>query len=201
MTYNPGQIKIIYQYLKQPPDWLILGGPADANEAQCFHIQYPSAKIIAIEPCPQMVEWQLANEFPFPNRLIQAALSNEVGTGLLNVGCLGEERCSSLVREQEDFTQTVETQVTTLDQLSETYGPFTNAVLWLDIEGMELPALQGAIKLFESDAIRLVNVEMLLDTPETNVKVEDFILGYGFKYEDHWDRQSGNHYDTIYTKY
>jgi hypothetical protein len=50
-----------------------------------------------------------------------------------------------------------EVKTRTLDSLSEVYGPFEDAVLWVDIEGSELDALCGAFNLLKK--VRLINLE------------------------------------------
>ncbi len=90
-------------------------------------------------------------------------------------------------------------KTTTLDQLDRMYGRFKDAILWLDIEGMELRALQGAIGLLRRKAVRLINVEIRLDSEETvGAAIKELLTSQGFYEVFHWDRQSGNHYDAIY---
>lgn len=203
--YNAGQFRNLNRYLRFVPQWLLLGGPADADEAQTFVADYPSGNVIAVEPCRQMVEWQRANRFPSDGRLIHAALSDYVGSAELTVP-QNEYRCSSIVnaaavlnREAKAAIELVPT--VTLDALRQQYGPFPDAILWLDIEGAEPRALRGAANLLASGDVRLINVEVMFRDVETVGKeIDDLLMAAGYYNTDHWDVSSGNHYDAVYLR-
>ena len=73
----------------------------------------------------------------------------------------------------------------TLDYLSEQYGPFTNAALWIDIEFAELAALKGARQLLEARQIRLINLQSYahLMLPDIN----RLLAHYGFLLQKVWN--------------
>ncbi len=198
--YNPGQLRNVYKYLRFEPQWLILGGPADADEAQTFVTDYPDGNVIGVEPCSEMVKWQRSHAFP--GRLLHAALSDEVGIAALSVPHT-EHRCSTIHNPMGDGRgYGVEEVVTvTLDSIHEAYGPFPQSILWLDIEGMELRALKGASKLLASGDVRMVNVEIMLhDETTTGRDIRHLLNDAGYFQIDHWDRGSGNHYDAVYLR-
>lgn len=199
--YSPGQLSVIYQFLKQPPKWLLLGGPADANEAQTALAKWPDIKVIAVEANINAVSWQLANAWPTNNALLlHAALSDMSGEAKMiqGVGCLrGASLDPIKFAGQEENLVTVKT--VTLDQLDEMYGPFEEAVLWIDIEGWELEAVKGASKLLQRNAIRLVNAEGMDRSQAKNEELERNLIGHGFKAVKDWN-DSPSCRDRIYVR-
>ena len=195
MTYNPGQVEVLYKYLKQIPDWLILGGPADGDESQVLKKRFPNLKVLAFEPCRDMFDWQLANGFPKDGILLPVALTAKEGEVRLR-----EAGRSSSIGRSVDCTQISSTQSITLDSIYKVYGPFKSAIVWLDIEGSELEAIEGASKMMSARGVQIVNVEMLREAPDRNRRLDAIIRKYGFRYADNWDVQSGNHYDSIYVR-
>lgn len=191
MVYNPGQVKVIYPYVKGTPEWFLLGGPADGNEAQCVREHWPDINVLACEPFGKMHDWQVDNDFPTTNSfLLPYALSDIIDEAVLSVY---PDRRSTMDRAEYYTAAPEDDQIvctTTLDQLSEDYGPFTKAILWLDIEGSELKALYGAIVLFRTRAIDLVNLEVLPNRRPDDLKgIEHFMGAYGFILVHTWDRQ------------
>lgn len=207
MTYNPGQLNEIVPFISQPPTWLILGGPADADEAQTAIKVWPDIKVIGVEPNPQWIAWQYANGWPVGAPLIQAALAEQQGTALLQLPH-HNHRSSSLLpldtlQELWPFGPTQATnrtaQTTTLDYLDAIYGPFSNALLWLDIEGCELEALRGGMSLFQRGAITTVNVEMIARRADYNDLIHQFLSGQGFQLVHVWN-EHGTHHDRVYVR-
>lgn len=139
---NSGQLKGIVPFLKgRVPRWLILGGPADGDEAQTALALWPGIKVVAVEPNPEAVVWQRANGWPAEATLVEAALWYCEGTtqvlvphGFLRSGSTNPERLR-LNRDAEPgwkVGEVADVPTVTLDRLSRRYGPFEEAVLWLD---------------------------------------------------------------------
>lgn len=196
MIYNPGQLKEIYPYLDKTPDWFLIGGPADGNEAQCAKSRWPNVKVFACEPAREMVEWQLNNEFPSDGLLLPFALIDHCGE-IPFVFNSQRPRGGTSFRDSEGESRVV--PGVTLDSMSEKYGPFNNAVLWLDIEGAEYAALCGAERLFEKRSIQLVNLEFIVQDKEQCTLVEQFLSRHSFvcvgRHSD-----MGTHHDRIYKR-
>lgn len=187
--YEDGQVKAILPYCPNKVDWFIIGGPADANEAQIFKKYHPECKILGIEPNLSMREFQDTNRFPW--QLVNAALWSSAGLKTLTIPN-NNNRCGSLVK-YEGVGYKVET--VTLDFLSDTYGPFTNAILWIDIEGSEVECLKGARQLLSSKEIKTINIEIM---PETEDEIVTILLGYGYKYAHHWNERETHPGRIIY---
>lgn len=197
MTYNPGQFEVVKDFVKKPPDWLILGGPADGNEAQIARSLWPDIKIIGVEPVVDNIAWQLDNDWPQGCPLLQRALSDENG-GVVTLNVPEDKRAASCLENRPGISETART--VTIDFLNSKYGPITNAILWLDIEGWEYKALCGARGLFSSGEIQLVNVEILERLTEHTSQIERFFEEYKFKLAHVWNEQPGLVQDRIYVK-
>ena len=207
MTYNKDQLLTIVPFITTPPEWFILGGPSDGNEAQCAKRVWPSLEIIAIEPLLSNVEWQYNNAFPSDAVMVTAAIGKKSGplNLYINSDPKNGHRCSSITVEAgEDGRAFVQTEVTTLDKLDDVYGPFARSLLWLDIEGAEYDALLGAVGLFEREKIDYVNVEVMSRNQNTADNVHKFLTDRGFKlthtWNVHYELQKFHHCDKFYAR-
>lgn len=199
--YRENQFEVILDYVKIKPDWLILGGPADGNEAQCAVKHWPDLMVLGCEPIGILREYQLNNGWPrLPDTdtplLLPYALSDKTGNVVIKVP-LDNPRCASLMPDRPGTDFTVET--TTIDVLESYYGPFTNCILWLDIEGYELEALRGAVNLLNSGKVLAVNVEVLDRRPEVTKEIDKLLHLFGLILVKQWNIHKGTHHDRIYT--
>ncbi len=158
--------------------------------------RYPDTEILAVEPSAVLCDWQLKHGFPRPDRLLAGALSDRVGQAKITVPRLGERR-SSMVRGVKGSEEQIQT--TTLDALAAEYG-ITDAVLWLDIEGMEWQALQGAERLFAARGVILANIEVMLrDHPNDAMLIDMFMIRHGLRLALVWEmRHDLGIYDRLY---
>ena len=170
MIYCSGQVTNIFPHINFDPKWFILGGPADGDEAQVFNQKYPGAKILGLEPGEKMFAYQM--EVGFPGTLLFKALSNDIAVkqfketanqgGFLVVDETLGIRGLTFDTGISALGLTHDVQTTTLDQLDLEYGPFVNAVLWMDIEGSEMDALKGGEGLLSrSDGVLLLSMEII----------------------------------------
>lgn len=199
MTYNPGQFTTIYPYVRQTPHYLILGGPADGNEAQCAAREWPDIRVIGLEPSLRARRWQRMNGWNDRNPLLPYALSNRNGLGIMafpDRGLNDDIRCASMMPDRGGIRSVVAT--VTIDELDRAYGPFNRAILWLDIEGYELEALEGAESLFNKGGVDLVNLEILERRSEVTEKIKAFFDRHSFELVLRWNSESGPHHDRIY---
>lgn len=176
--YSPGQLSVIYPYLPREPRWLLLGGPADANEAQTAVARWPDIRVVGVEMNPDAIAWQLAHGWPPGQVLLHAALWDQVGLApVANAG--STLRHASLYGSSADVPDDPRTiQTTTWDTLDKVLGPFEDAVVWMDIEGSELAALRGATNLIASGRVLLWNIEMLSHIPGLMESVPALLRGY-----------------------
>lgn len=191
--YGQDQIKAILPYLTFTPRWLLLGGPADGNEAQAARLLWPGCRVVACEPNPEPFRWQLEHG------------GLDEGVTLLNVALSDRAVPVEMMREpgrvrnasahrttpegNRDNPEAVfwSAPAVTWDELDAGYGPFGDAVVWLDLEGSELPAVRGAAGLFARGAVRAVNVEASAQCAAENVEVARLLTGYGFHKAGRWN--------------
>ncbi len=187
--YSPGQLSVIYPYLVAEPRWFLLGGPADANEAQTAVRQWPFVKVVGVEPNREAWRWQLENGWPRGEPLVNAALS--AAPGKVKIQCpRGHVRSASTAEDRMELADPAdvrEVAAVTWDTLDRTYGPFEEAVMWMDVEGSELDALLGAVEVFRRGAVRLVNVEMESRRRQKNEDVVRFMDAHGFRAVKDWN--------------
>ncbi len=182
--YSPGQAKILFQFWHPSIEWFVIGGPADANEAQTVKAKYPAVQCVAIEPNAAFIKRQA--ELGFEGTLYEGALYDEDKEVILCVP-LKHPRGSTLnvLRTPSDSSvETVAVSGRTLDSLSKDLGPFNNCCLWLDIEGSEKRALKGAKELLESGNVLLVNIEMYHKPANYLI---DFMCQYGLEVVETWN--------------
>jgi FkbM family methyltransferase len=192
--YSPGQLAVIFPYVDLEPQfepkWLLLGGPADGNEAETATLKWPGIRCIGVEPNPAAYKWQMENcpcWGKSRNRLIEGALDQKLGTISIYHSRDEAEEARRNARRVPDNTTMGGYQVTqvptyTWDYLDSIYGPFEDAVMWMDIEMMEYPALLGAKTLLARNAIRLINVEMHVKHAEAEcLGIDKMLRAHEFK--------------------
>ena len=198
--YAPGQAEVLFKFWPDKADWFIVGGPADGNEAQTIHERYPKVKCIGFEPNPVMFYKQ--SVLDFPGQLHRYALWSHSTELRLNTPKEGDnaDRMSSVCRNFRDKSILCSHKVSgrSLDSLSAELGPFTNMVLWLDIEFAELQALRGAVDLLQRGQILLVNLEAFANTLPG---IECYLAQYGLQEVDRWNGGiTEGRYDVVFKK-
>lgn len=185
--YNPGQAQILFSHwpFASPIDWFVIGGPSNANEAQTIAVEYPGIKCIGFDPDP--VNIKIQKELFFPGTVHQYALWNK-DTKLELTIKPGNHKVSSVARNFEgDSYDTLQVNARTLDSLNEEYGPFTNCVLWLDIELAEEQALEGATDLL-TNHVKLINIEAYSE--EIRLRLLKLLGEFGFSPVHYWNTRS-----------
>jgi FkbM family methyltransferase len=198
LVYCPDQILEICPYLIREPQWLLLGGPADSNEAQTAVRQWPEISGIGIEPSKGLRQWQLENDWPMKFPLLPYALAESCREATFQ-NSYSNWRSGTLLDRELGEKETVET--ITLDSLAAQYGPFNDAILWLDIEGYEYKALQGAEELFRRKSVLLVNLEITEILQETTQQIEAWMDNRNFRCRHKWGYKYGSRsrfHDRIY---
>ena len=202
--YSPGQLKVIIPFLPHAPRWLVIAGPADANEAQTARELWPDIKIIGVEPNPEAVAFQRGAGWPEDCPLLEAALSEACGraemcyesgrlrNGSLDPTHLGGNRGNPVVTFRKVLT-------VTLDDLDRDYGPLEDAVVWMDIEGSEYHAMLGATNLLRRRAVLLWNVEMQTRIPGLMEGIAALMDRHGYRAVHEWN-DSDSCRDRVYVR-
>lgn len=175
-VYRPGQARVLFKFLKRPPLWFLIGGQADGDEAQTVVEQYRECWCIGVEPV------YYRNALPFPGTAIRGALTASPGHVTLFTPS-GDSRRTTRDRHVTGAELTVPGY--TIDSLVEQYKINGGLVIWLDIEGMELDALQGATESFTAGIVDAVNVEVELRTP-TELAIRKFFRRHRLAPVDEW---------------
>lgn len=185
----PGQLKVLFPFFQddRPPQWLLLAGPADHIEAQTARRRWPGIKIVGAEPNPAAFNWQKEHGWPDDAVLIPCAVSYQIGQ--LTLRCVADDPHNASLEDQMHGPEITDLKVSavTWDYLDGQHGPFDEAILWLDIEGWELEALCGAARLFQRNAVRLVNVELQTRREGKNREVERLLRRHGFEAVKDWN--------------
>ena len=194
--YRPGQAEVLFEFWPDDAEWFVIGGPADGDEAQTVKEKYPNIGVIGFEPNRQMRLRQQRAGFPGP--LLTYALSDIEGNTILRVP-KGMPRSSTIRRDLTGLSCLKETvTAATLDNTSNREGPFTNVVLWIDIEEAELRCLKGARKLLESGRILLINLEVM--NVEQLSEITEFLSQYGLREVKRWGQTKPGKCDVIFKK-
>lgn len=198
MTYSPGQLEVIYPFLPAEPRWLVLAGPADANEAQTARERWPAIKVLGIEPNVAAIRWQRENGWPEDAPLLHAALGDRESFYDIWGDEPLEARNFQMVRElvgkpfeqqpdREKDLPVTRIPVTMLDMLDAVHGPFEDAVVWMDIEGAEWMALQGGKDLLYSRRVLLWNIEVMDYNVEAWKGVIPLMKAHGYVKVHQWN--------------
>lgn len=201
MFYSPGQFRHILPFVDGVPNWLLLGGPGSGNEAQCAVEEWPTIRVIGIEPNHEAREWQLDNGWPAGHLLLPHALwSTQCEMPLLQSDSHLRLCQARLVQDGEESTGLSMVPTITLDVIDSEYGPFEDALLWIDIEGAEYQALQGATGLLKRKAIMALSVEESLREPARNRAMEDVLSVYGYNKVHESEFNNPNYRDCIFVR-
>jgi hypothetical protein len=194
------QIAALYPYWPAEAEWFVIGGPACELEAQEVHSKFPHMKCVGFEPNEEACRKQ-NTELAFPGVVHPYALWSETADlTLMLPGGFDPKRASVCAPENRpDFAPEAvvkpfqKTIGKPLDSLSDLLGPFTNAVLWIDIEFAELAALQGATKLL--DQVLLINLESFFYRPDF-VKINRLLTHRGFVLQQVWNMGERTYVDA-----
>lgn len=184
-SYKPGQAaEHFLPYLKQVPDWFIDLGPASAVEYLDARERFPEVKLLGLEPSP--IGYKAARcRWPEGVPLLNVAAWDS--DGAINLHKANDLLHGTAFVEwanvmDNDPTGTSSDMVVvtarSLDSLDVEYGPFTKAVIWMDVEGAERRVLAGAKSLLERGMIIGINIEM---RPAYAEELHALLRGYGFE--------------------
>ena len=166
--------------------------------------KWPDSKFIGYEPNPNIFK---NIKQAYPGELFQIAIGKTQGACTLYEKHRHKDGSSCKEFTVDDpnikISNTYQVEMKTLDAIF-CNGPHEikgNVLLWLDCEGGELDAIEGAIKLIES--VEMINIEMTTKPPSDNWPdtrvVHKRLRELGFLRQDvHTLR--GSQYDAIYVR-
>lgn len=183
---------VVAPHLPRPPRWLVVAGLGDGIEAQCAARRWPGVRCVGVDPDPRAVYWQTAHGFT--GHLWRVGLSVRAGHARL---FLDELNCPSMFPANVDAAppgKVVLAPTVTLDDLDRKFGPFDDALLWLDVEGWEYMALAGGHGLLDSGRVLGVNWERRMENEELSGRHAAALLRrYDFAPVLTWGRQWWGH--------
>lgn len=187
--YRPGQAAELIPFINFIPEWFIDCGPGTGREAHVFKQAYPNISILGIEASPDCCNLITAD---YPGTLLNYAVADV--PGLITLDNPHKILHSSIVRSSS-VEYSINIEKTTIDRLCQEFGPFSNAILWADIEGAEILALTGAAETIKRGAIRLLNLEV--GGKEDEDTMDRFCEELGFK-KVHSYCFNSYHHDNVY---
>tara|TARA_R110000868_G_scaffold181964_5_gene422962 strand:+ start:190 stop:804 length:615 start_codon:yes stop_codon:yes gene_type:complete len=183
MTYNPGQFNAILPFIEGVPEWVIVVGTADGDEAQCAATAWPSLgnNIIGVEPVEENIIWQKANGFPTANLFSAAIGASSVGTTTLFLSNRVNDMPRNSSTECDRGGATIEVPMISIDWLQYKFGFDRNVLIWMDIEGDEYKGLQGAVKTFGMNAVKWILLEEVTRAKFNVLFIQQFMAIHGFQ--------------------
>jgi len=199
-------IEVARPWLPQDPV-IVEAGAYNGKESCAFKHEFPLAKVYAFEPIPELYK-QLADNvrgyegiMTFP-----MALSDSIGIAKMYVSSEKADmsgtatQSSSLLAPQEHlikspdtvFRTVVQVPTTTLDFWSKEYAISRVDMLWLDMQGYELPALKASPEVLKNVKVILTEVEFVEAYKGQYLyqDVKDWLEAQGFTlvlmYRDDW---------------
>ena len=188
----PDPMAVVKPFLTRDPQWIVLGGLGDGNEAQCALRHWPAVQLIGVDLDPRAITTQQRAGWPAGHPLLQVALGAEVG---VHRATLDQLNCASIhpsvVKASPGPYRNV--AATTLDLLEASYGPFDDCLLWLDLEGWDSEALHGGVGLLGSGRVLLLNIEVRYETEAENRDMSELLGLLGYVRVWVWFRQWWGH--------
>lgn len=161
-----------------PPNGIVIDSGANIGQILLYIAQYiPQGKLLAFEPGEEQADWLeecLEVNPTLPVELIRQGLgSTTAQLYLKNPEVTGVHGYWSQISETEGIPVEV---VCLQDKLAE--HQLETVDLWkLDVEGYEIPALEGAKQLLEKKKIRAIYVEM---GTESHQPIRNYLSEFGY---------------------
>ena len=179
----------IAQYLPENP-LIIEAGAHIGRDTIKMHNAWPTSTIHAFEPVPELFIILKNNAASYTRiQCHHIALSNKTGQSTFFVSS-GRSTATSSLFEPERYKKqypdthftTTTIQTITLDQWAEQHGITCIDALWLDMQGAELQALQGASTLLKT--VSVIHIEVNLTERYKGIplypEIKHYLLNRGF---------------------
>lgn len=146
--WEPQTTELLHRHLRPGDTFWDIGANAGYHSVFASRAVGPSGMVVAYEPDPSVaaiLRRQLEHNGGLNVRIREAAIGDEVGLGAFgrSDNCL-----MSALGENGGSAGTIRVPITTLDAEEEAFG--SPDVIKMDIEGGELDALRGGIRLLSS---------------------------------------------------
>jgi FkbM family methyltransferase len=155
---SPPSLAIWRRLLSERPWTHVLDIGANYGEMLLNVTLPPSARVLAFEPNPRIstyLEWNLA-EAGIPAEIIRSAVSNRIGKATLRVDHDWSGHTSLASTPGDADTQALEfmtVPTTTISAvLADSMGPGLHVLIKIDVEGHEVPVLEGAMQVLDGFA-------------------------------------------------
>lgn len=190
--------------VNKPPDTMYDIGVGEKSEYLTLKEAWPDMRIYGCEPHPHVFNRLLPR---FPGTLVPVAIdkldpnSNDDDPPKKNLMRVGGSFSLLSGDPSKSFSTVATVDTWTLDKFDNRMGYPDRILLWMDIEGSELRALQSGIGLMASGRVKWVNLEVRAHPPDTGwCSAEDvhrFLTKLRYKpVKKYADQQT--HYDIIY---
>ena len=170
------------------PSVIVDGGAFSGNWSLDVHRVFPRAQLVVIEPNPEMMtvcERKLGTHHPRPC-FERCALGPAPGRATLKLWSGSAGSAASLLEHVSGPpSRAVDVEVRTMDGILESLGLRPDLVK-LDLQGFELPALQGAQRALASAEAVIVEISCLgayVDRSSAR-SIFDFMYDHGFELHD-----------------
>ena len=172
-------------------------GVGPKTEYRNIQMMMPWIKLFGCEPDPRQYE---AIKSQFHGPLWPVAISTQPEVPLHLSSDLKQTACFPVDKN----ASVIPVKAWTLDYFDEEAGQPDGVLLWMDIEGMELDALQSGKQLLSSGRVHAINLEVRDDARGiegwcTADEVEAFLNQFGYVIEKEYNSQK-THWDVIYQR-
>ena len=161
-----------------PPDGIVIDSGASIGQMLMYLAQYiPQGKVLAFEPGREASEWlqECLRLNPLPVELIRAGLGNN--SSQLRLCPIGDDHQHG-AQSQISETEGELVEIVKLEDELQSRGISTVDLWTLDVEGYEVPALQGVEELLRQKRIKALYVEI---SGENSQKVRDYLSQFGYQ--------------------
>lgn len=207
------QAKISKEYIATllPANPIVLeAGARFGKDTRCMSLLWPQGHIHTFEPVPELFKQLSDAAQKLPNvTCYNVALANIVGSLPFHVSGGQSDACSSLLaplsclqeRPLITFDTTITVPVTTIDAWGKKNSIDHIDFMWLDLQGAELLALEGADHILKT--VRVIMIEINFTERYKQAPLEQDIHAYLTERGFELDQKAAHHEtwgDALYVK-
>jgi len=195
---------MICEYIRGVPKAFYDIGVGLKTEWLHIPLKYPDIKVFGCEPCKVTREAVIEKGFKGDNyKMFPVGIGAPDQTqAKLRVGHQVGSRDAS-IHPIPNFAREETIDLITLDQFDKKCGKPESIILWMDIEGYELIALESGPELMKSGRVRWINLEVHIN-PKAKIaswpdpmEIHDFLNKHGYKMVKQYNNH-GTHHDRVY---
>lgn len=178
-------------------------GVGPKSEYDTIKSKFKNISFFGTEPNPDFFD--VLRE-KFPGQLLDYAISEKGGESLVDFHLHPENIMASGIIPYDDGKDASPKRIKsiTLDEFDSRCGTQEGVLIWMDIEGYELKALESGRALLASGRVQLLNLEVRSkwngkDAGCTEMEIDEFLSTYGYtKVFSYNHYRSSHHHDSIY---